>query len=159
MKRNVLLISALMAIVLTAEPMLLTLSARENSIGFVAQADYTAPEMCENTQATSNPQPQSTLISHSEIRNLQLFKRTKILHMQDFKTNNTPATLVFTGSLDYDKLRVMNVFCVDWMYIESQQRAALDPAIVRRLVYHDLGAGKEFCGIITQFSFFDKYGE
>lgn len=59
MKRNAFLISVLMAIVLTAEPMLLTLSARENSIGFVAQADYTAPEMCENTQATSNLQPQS----------------------------------------------------------------------------------------------------
>ena len=59
MKRNALLISVLMAIVLTAEPMLLTLSARENLTGFVAQADYTAPEMYENTQATSNSQPQS----------------------------------------------------------------------------------------------------
>lgn len=59
MKRNALLISVLMAIVLTAEPILPTLSARENSTRFVAQADYTAPEMCENAQATSNPQPQS----------------------------------------------------------------------------------------------------
>lgn len=161
MKRNALLISALMAIVLTAEPMLLTLSARENSTRFVVQTDYTAPEMCENTQATSNSQPQSTSISHSEIRNLKLMKLTKILHMHDFKTNNAPATLVFTGSIDCDKPRVMNVYCVDWMYIESQQRAKYesDPALVRRLVYHDLGTGKEFCGIITQFSFFDKYGE
>ena len=114
----------------------------------VAAVNATTPKAYEYAQATSHAQSsQSSQISQDAIRNLKFYQSRKILHIQNIKGNKAPAALVLSCSPGINGSTVAEVNYVDNNYLKRQKD---DPAWVSGLVYHDLGAGKEFCSIITK---------
>jgi hypothetical protein len=107
----------------------------------VAAVNANAPKTYAETQA-----PQSTYVSHEAIQDLEYYKSRKILHIQNIKGNRAPAALIFRCPVAIDAPTVAKVEYIDNNYLKKQIN---DPAWVIGLVYHNLGAGKDFCSIIT----------
>ena len=113
----------------------------EHLTELVAQVNATAPKTYAASQESEI----------AKIQNLKYFRNRDIAHIQKVKDGNTTkGYLVMSGylkTMDTPKNTVREIYYIDDVYLRNTPDE--DPPQVRKLIYHDLGPGKEFCSIVT----------
>ncbi len=129
------------------QPAQIMLVNSEQVTELVAQVNSAAPERFY-AQATTSTKGNYPL-------GVKYLSRYTINHIHKGKGNGVDAHFVFTASYG-DKGRVGTVKYIDNNFINKTPDKT--PPMVVGLVYHDLGADKEFCSIKVMSFHYDKTG-
>lgn len=117
----------------------------------LAQANSVAPKAYAYSQTVQHDNSKLDLA----LRNNKDLRDEKIHHIQKGKMGGRNVYFVFT-SIDKNNT-FNNVHSIK--IVGENLKPDDDPPVINKLIYHDLGAGKEFCGIKILESFYNKEGK